>query len=203
MPESNRKKMQCGWPSRILNTYEEKIIFTSCLRYCLNCPQIAFRVPQKRFWELNLNVPWMPEWLSTGWRRYLLHYAAKFKKICKPLCGTFFGVEYCWATQCTRMFWRQNSSSPSIADCDHAVRGDPRVRAGRHGGELCGVGRGADRGQHAPRRLQLIHQLRILLRRHRSVRHMSLLRNCSIFREFFLPCMWFLSFQASFHLHAQ
>ena len=110
----------------------------------------------------------MPEWLSTGWRRYLLHNAAKFKKICKPFCGTFFGVEYCWATQCTRMFWRQNSSSPSIADCDHAVRGDPRVRAGRHGGELCGVGRGADRGQHAPRRLQLIHQLRILLRRHRS-----------------------------------
>ena len=113
----------------------------------------------------------MPEWLSTGWWRYLLHYAAKFKKICKPFCGTFFGVEYCWATQCTRMFWRQNSSSPSIADCDHAVRGDPRVRAGRHGGELCGVGRGADRGQHAPRRLQLIHQLRILLRRHRSMRH--------------------------------
>ena len=27
------------------------------------------------------------------------------------------------------------------------------------------------------------------------------LRNCSIFREFFLPCMWFLSFQASFRLH--
>ena len=27
------------------------------------------------------------------------------------------------------------------------------------------------------------------------------LRNSSIFREFFLPCMWFLSFQASFRLH--
>ena len=27
------------------------------------------------------------------------------------------------------------------------------------------------------------------------------LRNCSIFRELFLPCMWFLSFQAGFCLH--
>ena len=56
-----------------------------------------------------------------------------------------------------------------LTDCDHAVRGDPRVRAGRHGGQLRRVGRGAHRGQHAPRRLQLLHQLRILLRRHRFV----------------------------------